>query len=146
VDSRLIFDGVHPPGSPRRLTLRARHRIANKLEFDRVFQAKARKHIGPLTIFVKPNGLPHFRYGVSVPRRVGGAVARNRIKRRLREAFRLHQHELPSAPNGGACDFVVTVRPHEVLEVSVYAAMLLEAARAMDSVWRRRAGNSKDDA
>jgi ribonuclease P protein component len=34
------------------------------------------------------------RLGVTAPRAVGRAVARNRIKRRLREAFRLHRGEL----------------------------------------------------
>jgi ribonuclease P protein component len=36
------------------------------------------------------------RLGLTVPRAVGGAVTRNRIKRRLREAFRLHRAELGS--------------------------------------------------
>ncbi len=123
----------------RKLTLRARHRIGNTLEFDRVFQAKARKHAGVLTVFVRPNGLPHFRYGLSVPRRVGGAVVRNLVKRRLREAFRLHQHEFPRAPDGGAYDYVVAVRPHESMTVDAYATALLDAARAMDQLWRKRA-------
>jgi ribonuclease P protein component len=34
------------------------------------------------------------RLGLTVPRAVGGSVDRNRIKRRLREAFRLHRAEL----------------------------------------------------
>ena len=49
-----------------------------------------------------PNGV---RFGVSVGRRVGGAVERNRIRRIVRESFRLHQHEIP------ALDLVVSARP-----------------------------------
>jgi len=45
------------------------------------------------------------RLGLTVPRAVGGAVKRNRIKRRLREAFRLHRVEL-----GGQWDIVLNPR------------------------------------
>ncbi|MCA9294082.1 MAG: ribonuclease P protein component [Phycisphaerales bacterium] len=121
------------------LTLRARHRISNKLEFDRVFKAKARKHVGPLTIFAMPNGLPHLRYGLSVPRRVGNAVTRNRIKRLLREALRHNQHDLPSAPDGGGYDWLIAVRPHEAMTLEQYADALRNAAAGLDHVWRKRA-------
>ena len=44
--------------------------------------------------------------GLTVPRRVGKAVARNRVKRRLREIFRRHRAEL-----NPPMDIVVNVRP-----------------------------------
>lgn len=45
------------------------------------------------------------RLGVTVSRKVGSAVVRNRIKRLIREAFRLQQHQLPPA-----MDLVVVAR------------------------------------
>ncbi len=46
------------------------------------------------------------RLGVVTSAKVGGAVARNRTRRFLRECFRLHQHEL-----GGPLDLVLVARP-----------------------------------
>jgi ribonuclease P protein component len=57
-------------------------------------------------VSARPNGLEHPRLGLAVGvRAAGGAVARNRIKRRVREYFRLHQHLLPMV------DLVVNARP-----------------------------------
>jgi ribonuclease P protein component len=52
------------------------------------------------------NGLGHPRLGLAVGvRAAGGAVNRNRVKRRIREYFREHQHLLPMV------DLVVNARP-----------------------------------
>jgi len=54
---------------------------------------------------VLPNELPFCRLGLAVSRKVGNAVVRNRIKRRLREIFRKQLKDLPLR-----YDFVVVAR------------------------------------
>ena len=71
---------------------------------------------------------------MTVSRRVGNAVKRHRIKRYLREAFRLNQHALP-----GRYDLVVIVYPHEVLQLDDYAEHLTKAVGQLHAVVQKRA-------
>lgn len=107
-----------------------RHRLRHERQFDAVYAAKVRESRGPLTVFALPNELGHPRLGLSVGRRVGGAPKRNRVKRLLREAFRLMQHDLPRG-----YDLVVNVRPHEVALLADYQRMLSAAAVALHRKW-----------
>lgn len=116
-----------------RYTYRHADRLHGQRAFAAVFEAKMRKHAGPLTVFTRPNDAGRHRLGLSVGRRVGNAVKRNRVKRLLREAFRLHRHGWP-----GAYDVVVSVRPHRPLTVRRYAGLLADAVAAADRAWSRR--------
>lgn len=51
------------------------------------------------------------RLGAVVSRKVGNAVIRNRVKRHLREAFRVHQQQLEELLSNTAADLVVVARP-----------------------------------
>lgn len=118
-----------------------------------MYAAKVRKQRGPLMVFTRPNGLDHHRLGLAVGARVGGAVVRNRIKRLLREAFRLQQNDLARAADGTAYDVVVSVRAGAgagtvgVEEgkgprpptLAGCMTMLRELVAEGDAEWRRRA-------
>jgi ribonuclease P protein component len=108
-------------------------RLLRAAEFEAVREAKAAKHAGPLRVGSMPNTLGHNRIGLAISRRAGNAVRRNRIKRVLREAFRLLQHELP-----GSYDLVVAVRPHERATLAQYQQWLAEAVSRSDRHWRKR--------
>ena len=89
-----------------RLTLPARLRLRRKRDFDAAYARGRRLNDGFFTVIATANesGVPRLGLAVAV-RAAGGAVARNRLRRIIRESFRLHQRALP------ACDLVVSVRP-----------------------------------
>jgi len=110
------------------------HRLSGDQQFQAVFANKLRKNAGPLSVLALPNELDHHRLGMTVPRRVGNAVKRHRIKRLLREAFRLNQSRWP-----GRYDLVVVVYPHEVLKLDTYAQLLGQAVDQLHTVAHKRA-------
>jgi ribonuclease P protein component len=84
----------------------ARFRLRTTAQFQRVYDRRCSAADGLLLIYVAENDLPYSRLGLSVSRKLGGAVVRNRWKRLIREAFRLSRTELPEG-----IDIVVIPRP-----------------------------------
>lgn len=83
-----------------------------------------------MTLFGAPNSLDYTRIGLTVTRKLGGAVARNRIKRRLREVFRRNRAGLATG-----IDVVVNARPG--IERYDYAALEEEFLRKFDLLAKR---------
>ena len=123
-------DQPGPLRPPRSLALGRPLRLRSQRQFLEVYRAGRSHHAGPLVVYTRPNALGHPRLGLSVPRRAGGAARRNLVKRRLREAFRLMQHDLPVG-----YDFVINVRPHEPLILAEYQRLLARAATTLHRSW-----------
>jgi ribonuclease P protein component len=65
-----------------------------RAEYDAVYRDARRRSGREFTVFLRPNGLGISRFGWSVKKALGGAVQRNRIRRRIREIVRLHRQEI----------------------------------------------------
>jgi ribonuclease P protein component len=89
-----------------RLTLPAHKRLRRKSEFDAAYASGRRFGNGFFAVTASSNDKYGARLGMAVAVRTAGtAVERNRIRRLVRESFRLHQAALP------ALDIVVSAKP-----------------------------------
>ncbi|HHX22731.1 MAG: ribonuclease P protein component [Tepidanaerobacteraceae bacterium] len=81
-------------------------RLTKNLEFKNVYKAGRRWTSPFFTMYIKKNNLNHSRLGVSVSKKVGKSVIRNKIKRRLKEIFRLNLDNIKTG-----WDIVLSVKP-----------------------------------
>jgi ribonuclease P protein component len=72
-----------------------RHRIVRGSDFRSVYGAGLKLHSERFVLFGRENTLGYHRLGLTVSRKVGGAVVRNRVKRLFREIFRKSSAEIP---------------------------------------------------
>jgi ribonuclease P protein component len=124
--SRPVAERGHP----------AEARLRSKAQIDRVFREGRKVVQSGLVAWMAPTSPPgtRCRLGLSVSRRVGNAVERNRVKRVLREAFR--SVTLPEAP----LDIVFIARPGRAPATLAAARASLEAVLAR---WAQQAAGAR---
>ncbi len=90
-----------------------RGRLSRSAEFERVYRESRSHGNRYLVLYAFPRGDDGgVRLGLTVPRQVGGAVERNRVKRLLREAFDAEAASVPATH-----DVVIKARP-DALELA----------------------------
>jgi len=82
-----------PEGASERL--RRAQRIKRRADFRAVQGTGTRAHTRSFLILLRPSAVGERRVGITVTKKVGNAVARNRIKRVVREVFRRNLHFFP---------------------------------------------------
>lgn len=86
--------------------LAKKERIVNAKEFEQVYKNGVISKSGCLIIRARPNKLDYSRMGIAVSKKLfPSSVNRNRIKRLIREAFRLNKHQFPKG-----LDLIVGIR------------------------------------
>ena len=109
-----------------RLTLPAQRRLRRKSDFEAAYARGRRFGNGFFAVTARPNDIGGPRLGLAVSvKNAGNAVERNRLRRTIRESFRLHQHELP------AVDIVVSARGR------AREAAGLELRESLDALWKK---------
>ena len=98
------------------------YRLLRRSEFRQVYEAGQRRSAPLGVVFFRPNGLSLTRLGITAPTKLGGAVLRNRVKRRVREVFRLHRLTIPAG-------WDIVVNPREAMATVEFSKLAQELLR-----------------
>jgi ribonuclease P protein component len=102
-------------------------RLVRRGEFDAVYRAGKRRSSSHFTVFFRANQLPVSRFGFSIKKALGGAVVRNRIRRRMREIVRCHRLEIPVG-------WDIVIHPKSSVGRAEFRALAGDLVRLMRSV------------
>jgi ribonuclease P protein component len=104
-------------------------------DYRTIYDAGLKVHSERFVLFAKPNALGHHRLGLTVSRKIGGAVVRNRVKRLFREIFRKSAAEIPPT-------FDLVINAKRGCGAAGYLQLREEYERALTKISRQ--GNATD--
>jgi ribonuclease P protein component len=133
-------NAVSREAKPERVALRfpKSARLLKHSDFQHVYKNGKRHFSGPLTAFYVVRGDSEGpRIGLTVGKAVGGSVERNRIKRRMREAVRMHLPELSAAVD-------LVFNPKKAVLSADFTQIAQEVRRAFEVVQKNAERRSKD--
>lgn len=110
---------AHPPSA----------RVRRRADYRRIQASRSRVHSRHFLVVIVPG--PAQRLGITVTKKIGNAVVRNRVKRVLREVFRRNRGLFPL---GTDIVFIAKAGAGELR----YADALAEVSALRDSLWRQR--------
>lgn len=96
-------------------------------EYDAVYRDGRRRSSAQFLVFYRENGLGRSRFGISVKKALGGAVVRNRIRRRIREILRLNHSEIPSG-------WDMVIHPRSSVAQAKFASLAAEFVRLLQNL------------
>lgn len=105
-------------------------RLLRHADFERVYKSGKRHFALHMTVFYLAQETQGFRVGFTVSRALGGAVVRNRIRRRLREAVRLARKSMDPAAD-------VVINPKKSLLTADFTEIQQEVKKAFEVVKRK---------
>ncbi len=106
-------------------------RLVRRGEFDAVYRAGRRRSSAHFTVFLRANELPQSRFGVSIKKALGGAVVRNRIRRRVREIVRCHRREISAG-------WDIVIHPKSAVAQAPFAELTADLLRLLASAGQAR--------
>jgi ribonuclease P protein component len=94
-------------------------RLVRRADFDAVYQQGRRRSSKQFVVFYRASGRELSRFGMSVKSSLGGAVVRNRMRRRIREILRLHCQEI-------ATGWDIVIHPRSSVATAAFASLATE--------------------
>lgn len=113
--------------------MRKAYRVKSEKDFQKVFQNGKSKANRQFVVYKLPKkGQKHFRVGISVGKKIGNAVARNQVKRRMRHALMELEKEYNFVQE---FDIIIIARkPVQYMEFSEIKSALLHVLSLSDII------------